>query len=109
MAERALTLARTYKVAEIAARFGVTVKKVYGWIHDGRLVALHLPGRNGNVIVRVRREELDDFERQWLGRSSESQTTDFEDEAGSGASAGLTQRPADLSAFRRGRQTRRTP
>ena len=108
MAERARGLERTYRVAEIAGRFAVETKTVYAWIEDDQLRAMRLPTRPGSkrhAGWRVRREDLEDFERRCLDPSSQSQPTDSDSEAGTGPSAGPTPTVVELSPFQRGRQS----
>ena len=95
MPERAPRLERTLRVGEVADYLDVTTKRVYGWIDDGVLPALRLPGRNGHVTIRIRRQDLDDFDpkrpRPVRERPSSARklldriTTNADDREGSGA------------------------
>ncbi len=109
MPDPAPALGRTYKVADIADYLDVTLKRVYGWIQDGTLPALRLPGRKGHATIRIRRQDFDEFERQWLGQNSASPDTASAAEAPSGTSAGPTPEPGRRSPFQRGKVVRLRP
>jgi excisionase family DNA binding protein len=55
---------RTLKVKEVAERYEVAVKTVYGWVDSGMLPALRLPGRNGAGSYRFRDADLTEFDRR---------------------------------------------
>jgi excisionase family DNA binding protein len=93
MAERALT------VREVAAEYGVTPATVYGWIRDGFLRPLRLPGGD----YRFRREHIEEFDRQCRDASSPAQTTDSGAEVEFTSSSGQTRSPVQLDPYRRGK------
>jgi len=55
---------RTLRVKDVAELYRVTVKSVYGWVDDGILPALRLPGRDGAGSYRFRDADLAEFDRR---------------------------------------------
>jgi excisionase family DNA binding protein len=92
---------RAMTVKDVAVIYGVSRATVYGWIKNGDLVGIRLPGGDH----RFRREHLDAFEQKCRERRSPAPTTDSERAAESGASLGRTRSPVALDAFQRGRMS----
>jgi excisionase family DNA binding protein len=54
---------QTLSVREIAEQMGVTDATVRVWINCGKLPAYKLPGSGAQCIIRVRREDFEQFLR----------------------------------------------
>jgi excisionase family DNA binding protein len=98
MAERAIT------VKGVAELYSVTPQVVYGWIRDGHIRPLRLPGGGS---YRFRQSDLDEFETRCRGENSTDQTTASAEEEGAGMSTGQTSRLVALDPFQRGRVSAR--
>lgn len=96
MSERALT------VKDVAAELGVTPQRVYGWIKDGHIRPIRLPGGGP---YRFRRSDLNEFEARCRGENSIDRTIVYEDEEGGSISTGPTNLVDIHDPFQRGRQT----
>lgn len=88
-------------VRDVAREYGVTPRTVYGWIREGSIVGMRLPGGDH----RFRREHLEAFEDQCLDRSWRAQTIVSAKEAESGSSTGRS--PVARDPFQRGRLSKR--
>lgn len=95
MAERALT------VKDVAAEYGVTPATVYGWIKEGDLVPLKLPGGT----FRFRRAQLDEFDRRCLAANSTSPTIGSTHDEDDGSSTGPIRPVVAPAPFQQGRLT----
>ena len=94
VSERALT------VRDVAALYGVTSKCVYGWIKDGHIRPIRLPGGGP---YRFRRSDLEEFETRCRGGSSSDQTTGSDSEEPAGMLTLQTLGVATLDPYQRGR------
>jgi excisionase family DNA binding protein len=107
MSERAST-GRALKVRDVANLYSVTPQVVYGWIRDGHIRPLRLPGRGS---YRFRQADLDDFVERCRARDSTDPTIDSDDHETEtvGTSNGPTPRVVALDPFQRGRQIAKPP
>jgi hypothetical protein len=55
---------RTLRASDVAELYRVTAKTVRGWVDDGMLPALRLPGRDGAGSYRFRDVDLAEFDRR---------------------------------------------
>lgn len=96
MTERALT------VRDVAQTYGVTPQRVYGWIKDGHIRPIRLPGGGP---YRFRRSDLEEFETRCRDASSTAQTTDSGSEETAGTSNIEDNGVVQFSPFERGRRS----
>jgi hypothetical protein len=102
MNERALT------VKDVAHIYGVIPQVVYGWIRDGHIRPLRLPG---NGPYRFRPADLEDFDERCRAPNLTASTIGSDDHKTEtvGTSNGPTPRVVALDPFQRGRLSARPP
>jgi excisionase family DNA binding protein len=98
MTERART------VKDVARIYGVIPQVVYGWIRDGHIRPLRLPG---NGSYRFRQVDLDEFDERCRVKSLIDQIIDSDNAEPVGTSNGP--RVVALDPFQRGRLIAKPP
>lgn len=96
-------MTKRFTVRQVAEQYEVNPNTVYGWVKDGLLGSLRLPGGD----IRIRQEDIDAFEaRQWDAPSLNGQIIDLSAvRRGSGSSNGP--KTVSLDPIQRARATRR--
>lgn len=100
-----MTPERAMRVKDVAAEYNVTPDTVYGWLRDGRLRGMRLPGGEW----RFRRAQLEEFDQRCLDQSLQRPITASVSEAASTSSTGQMLKPASRDPFLLGRQSAKRP